>query len=201
MYHGGATLAGGHYSAVCCEADGDFFHFVKKTRLQSGCVRVSEDAVERQLLNRMYLMVYVRAGGSAVFADMAEAPASPKRLDDEHAARMGAAAAAAAVCGTPTRAAAGRSFPAVPPAWSCETTPSCAPPRKRICVECKGEFDDVCGQMSVATGSGQSMSARSPPVKCLKCTPGRLDTGSTYMFCCAGSLVVQLSGNGKGTCS
>ena len=126
-------------------------------------------------------MVYVRAGGAATFADMAEAPApSKKSAEKKPPIKVSGAAAPSSVVRTPPRGPAGRGDPAAQPTGSCETTPSCAPPRKWICVQCQEEFEDLWEHMSLATGSAHSTPVRSPPTKCLKCTPVRAGTGQTY---------------------
>ena len=137
--------------------------------------------MERLLLTRVCLMVYVRAGGAATFADMAEAPVPSKEsAEKKPSAKMSGAAAPSSAVRTPPRGAAGRGVPAAPPPGSCETTPSCAPPRKRMCVQCNGEFDDLWESMSLVTGSAHSTPLRSPPTKCLKCTPGQAGSSATY---------------------
>ena len=183
VYHQGATFSRGHYHAVCRGADGEFYSFDDRTKVHSGCTRSSEDAVERLLLTRVCLMVYVRAGGAATFEDMAEAPGPLKKSPEKKMpVTVSGTAASASALKTPPRATAGKGVPPAPPTASCETTPSCAPPRKRICVECKGEFEDPWENMSLATGSAHSTPLRSPPTKCLKCTPGRtIFGGPTYV--------------------
>ena len=173
-YRQGTTFSRGHYHAVCRGADGEFYNFDDRTKVHPGRTRSSEDAVERLLLTRVCLMVYVRAGGAATFEDMAEAPGPLKKSPEKKTpVTVSGTAASASALKTPPRATAGKGVPPAPPTASCETTPSCAPPRKRICVECKGEFEDPWENMSLATGSAHSTPLRSPLTKCLKCTPGR----------------------------
>ena len=71
VYHVGASLSSGHYSAAVRDAYGNFRMFDDRTDQNPGLRQLREGDVEHVRQTAVYLMVYVRAGGSADFAGVA----------------------------------------------------------------------------------------------------------------------------------
>ena len=182
VYHAGSSFSSGHYHVVVRGADGRFRLFDDRTQNATGYREVSEDLVEFQRRGAVHLMVYVRVGGSADFADML---ALPVHQDASGEGVAGSSAMASKKSGTSSGnllSAPSVSTPSRPggglvsgtyagPAPASESrlsTPSAPLRKKQKCAQCSAEVE------SVATVSALcSPAVPSPPTKvlCRRCTP------------------------------